>query len=231
MSKKDIKIEELAKKRLEEVKKSNELMGIDENIKDSYFVPSRKNPKNKNELLDIQVQKLITPRKKKTLPFSKDQKKEIEHTITLVKNEFKEKEKNEERFEKQLAKERNKVEKLITKSSKKLSSLIKTDNFDIEEVESTLELHDNYLKKMEEIEDGINTLVLKNPNLPLKERRKFIYKRAYNAETERARKLLIMKKNNTMNWADQNYVEEKKGPKRGPSGWKERLGLEEEEDN
>ncbi|AKU79396.1 hypothetical protein [Spiroplasma turonicum] len=231
MSKKnnsELNYDELAKKRFEEVKNSDKLMGSDKSDKEEYYIPKRKFLNE--DIKHNQKEKLITPRKKKNLPFTKDQKKEIEQTVTLVKKEYKTKTKEEEKFEKKLLKERNKVEKIVIKASKKLESLVKTEEVDFKEVEQTLELHDNNIEKINQIDNELNTLILSNPQLSLKDRRKFIYKKAYNAETERARRLLEMKNKKQMGWSDQNFVEEKKEVKRGPSGWKERLGIIEEED-
>ncbi|ASP27921.1 hypothetical protein SCORR_v1c01460 [Spiroplasma corruscae] len=235
MSKNDknaINFEELARQRLEEVKSSNKLMGVEEGIKNNYYIPKRKNEHSLDETKDLKTSKkgLIKPRKKKEIPISIEQKKELENTITLIKQEFKEKQKKEEKFEKHLLKERHKIEKMISKTSKRLNSLVKNEEIiDADEVEKTLELHDNFIKKIGKIDEDLNTLVLSNPGLTLNDRRKFIYKRAYKAETERARRLLEMKNKNKMNWSDQNYVEDKKGPTRGPEGWKERLGIEEDD--
>ncbi|AGR41562.1 hypothetical protein [Spiroplasma taiwanense] len=212
---------EQAKKRLDEIKKSNEIMGKNSESS-NFFIPKRKNTN-----LDLESNsEIIKPRKRKNLPFTEEQKKEIEETVSNVKQEFKDIEIQNKMLEKKLVKEEQKLTKLIYKTSKKISNLLDKNKED--ELEKTLELQDEYFSALEKIQDDIDTIVLGEANISLQQRRKHIYNNAYNAETERARRIIEMRKNRDMAWSNQIKSDSKKESPREVKSWKERLGLDDD---
>ncbi|WP_338984816.1 hypothetical protein [Spiroplasma endosymbiont of Diplazon laetatorius] len=208
---------EQAKKRLEEIKQSNSLMNSQVTA-NNFYVPKRKN--NSSDNGDVA---LIKPRKKKNLPFTNEQQKEIEKTMSDIQTEYKEIQKEKKTVEKKLIKEEQKLSRLIVKTNKKISSLI--DKEDDEKLEKTVELQAQYLNAFDKIHDDIDTLVLSENKISLEDRRKHIYNNAYNAETERARRLVQLRNNNKASWTNQIKEKKKSASKRSSDNWMERLGI------
>ncbi|WP_339020643.1 hypothetical protein [Spiroplasma endosymbiont of Atherix ibis] len=216
----DSKLEsEKAKKRLEEIKLSNDLINS-QVASNNFYVPKRKSINSINEEVS-----LIKPRKKKNLPFTDQQQNELEKTILDITNEYKDIEKEKKIIEKKLLKEEVKISRLITKNNRRIRSLI--DKEDVQQLEKSVDLQEQYLKAFDKIQDGINTLVLRENNISLEDRRKYIYNKAYNAETERARKLVELRNSNKETWASQIKKEKQQQEgKRSSDDWRERLGID-----
>ncbi|QHX36958.1 hypothetical protein [Spiroplasma sp. BIUS-1] len=206
-----------AKKRLEEIKQSNSLMNS-QMTANNFYVPKRKVSNSGNEQTEI-----IKPRKKKNLPFTDSQQKEIEKTISNIQSEYRENEKEKKIVEKKLIKEEIKLSRLISKTNKKIGSLIDKENK--EQLEKTVELQESYLNAFDKLHDDIDTLVLSENKISLEDRRKHIYNNAYNAETERARKLVQLRNSNKANWTNQLKENKKTVSKRNSDNWMERLGI------
>ncbi|AUB31986.1 hypothetical protein [Spiroplasma floricola] len=216
---KESKLEsEKAKKRLEEIKLSNDLINS-QVASNNFYVPKRKTINSSNEEVS-----LIKPRKKKNLPFTDQQQKELEKTISDITNEYKDIEKEQKNIEKKLLKEEVKISRLITKTNRRIRSLI--DKEDMEQLEKSVDLQEQYIKAFDKVQEGINTLVLRENNISLGERRKYIYNKAYNAETERARRLVELRNSNKETWASQIKKEKQQDDKRPSENWRERLGID-----
>ncbi|AHI53232.1 hypothetical protein [Spiroplasma culicicola] len=200
-------LSDLAKKRLDEIKRSEELMG-NSAASQQYFIPKRKD-NQEVEIVKKTDESIIKPRKHKNLPFSSEEKTEIQKTFSEVKSDLKEKEKANSKLEKQLIKEGYKISKMVKKTTKKINQMIEKD-VDQEDIEKTIELKDNYVDQLKEIHENIKVVNSNyDINMTLKDRRKQIYSNAYNAETERARKLMAMREkgyDGGFNW--QNHVED-----------------------
>ncbi|ALD66779.1 hypothetical protein [Spiroplasma cantharicola] len=209
------------KKRLEEIKNSNILMSSQSTAND-FYVPKRKTKNSQLEKVDI-----IKPRKKKNLPFSPEQQKEIEETITNIQSEYREFDKSSKIFEKRLLKEEQKLSRLILKTNRKIGSLIFKE--DTEQLEKTVELQEEYLKAFDKVHDNIDTIALREQNVSLRDRRKHIYSKAYNAETERARRLIELRNKNRATWTNQIKKEVKANSIRKSENWMERLGILDDE--
>ncbi|WP_342258854.1 hypothetical protein [Spiroplasma endosymbiont of Dioctria linearis] len=220
LDKKTYETEE-TKKRLDEIKNSNILMNSQSTAND-FYVPKRKTKSSHLEKVPI-----IKPRKKKSLPFSPEQQKEIEETITNLQSEYREFDKSNKIFEKRLLKEEQKLSRLILKTNRKIGSLIFKQ--DTNQLERTVELQEEYLKAFDKVHDNIDTIVLREQNISLQDRRKHIYSKAYNAETERARKLIELRNKNRATWTNQIKKEVKENSKRKSENWMERLGILDDE--
>ncbi|AGR42427.1 hypothetical protein [Spiroplasma diminutum] len=208
---------EQTKKRLDEIKNSNILINS-KIAANNFYVPKRKERGQESDQVA-----LIKPRKKKNLPFTDEQQKEIEETMTNIQTEYKQIEKSNRTFEKKLFKEELKISRLISKTNKKIGSLIAQENE--EELEKTVKLQAEYLRVFDKIHDDIDTIILRDNKISLGDRRKHIYNNAYNAETERARKLVELRNKNKSSWSNQIKNELKVEPKRSSDNWMERLGI------
>ncbi|QGS52311.1 hypothetical protein [Spiroplasma tabanidicola] len=192
------------KKRMEEIKKSNDLFK-DVEIKE-FIRPSRLGK-------DISISPnegkptLIKPRRKQEPLVSKEERKELEKTISDVTAELREKNENIIKQHKKLMKEENKFNKLVNKYSKKIE-VMKNKGYSEEKVEKTIELKENYKNKLNQIHQNLLFVEAHqtfDPNMSLKDRRKQIYNNAYNSETRRAQKLIALReaannKKQAFNW-------------------------------
>ncbi|AUM62944.1 hypothetical protein [Spiroplasma monobiae] len=211
-----------AKKRLDEIKQSNSLINSQVTA-NNFYVPKRKIATSN----DAQTT-FIKPRKKKNLPFSNEQQKEIEKTMLDVRSEYRDNLKEKKTVEKKLLKEEIKLSRLISKTNKKIGTLIDKENTG--ELEKTVEMQSEYLNAFDKIHDDINTLVLSENKISLEDRRKHIYNNAYNAETERARKLVQLRNENRASWTNQIKESKKNVSKRKSNNWMERLGILDDEE-
>ncbi len=195
-----------SKKRVEELKKSDEL--VKSKVQGDIIIPKRISTDQAPELNE----QVFKPRKEKNMPFSDEEIKEIEKTISDIRYEIRQKDKFVQKEEKKLIKEGYKLTKLVTKTSKKLNNMLEKGSFSNSDIEKTLELKENYVSKLKEIHDNIKTVASKyTPEMSLQERRKQIYNDAYNAETERAQKIISWRENvklgkSEFNWG--NHVDD-----------------------
>ncbi|QEH62232.1 hypothetical protein SCHIN_v1c10390 [Spiroplasma chinense] len=186
-----------AKKRLEEIKRSDDL--VKANSATNYFVPKRKVVE---EQVISEAHEVIKPRKRKNLPFSEDEKTHIKEVVEEVKQELKTREVTLQKDQKKLFKEGHKISKMVSKVNKKIE-VMKTKGYDEEVIERTLELKEDYVNKLKQIHEEIEVINSSyDPNMSLKDRRRQIYNNAYSAETERARKLIKNAGSNKMSWSD-----------------------------
>ncbi|ARU91165.1 hypothetical protein SCLARK_00446 [Spiroplasma clarkii] len=223
------------RKRIEEIDKSSQ---FNAQGRETYFVPrkslesedpqlveTQKKQSAKDRKIDIEKrhsplenynerpENIIRPRKAAVSPFTDEQKKEITATVDQIKTEHDLHERLIRRKEKEYLKTQNKLIKKINRYERKINIYQEKGRHD--DVEKTMEIKDNLANELKFIQDGFKNISQTfSPNMSLDERRRKIYNNAYNAETNRVRKIVKArqesKTGNGLNWsnhvADSNLV-------------------------
>lgn len=139
---------------------------------------------------------VIKPRKKsqQNIQLMNVDKEELAKTVTDIRNEYREIDKFTRKEEKRLEKERNLFEKKVEKLQHKVDKLVERDEF-TEELTHTMEIQDNYMAAMKEINEHINKIKTDyDPEISLADRRRQIYENSKLASTERAQRLMYIRK-------------------------------------
>ncbi|KAJ3619904.1 hypothetical protein Zmor_008661 [Zophobas morio] len=145
---------------------------------------------------DFDKRDAIKPRKKsqQNTEFANISKDELEKTVNEARFEYREIDKFTKKEEKKLEKERHAFEKKVVKLQQKVERMVDRDQF-TEELTHTLEIQDNYMAAMKEINEHINKIKTDyDPEISLADRRRQIYENSKLASTERAQRLMYIRK-------------------------------------
>lgn len=214
------------RKRIDEIDKSNQ---FNAQANANYIVPRRrdgnveevvKKPvvKEKKTIVENRYSSLenyneapeniYRPRKKVPSAFTDEQQKMISESVELIRNEHDAKERFIKKEEKRLLKDQNKIIKKINKYDRKINLYQQKENYD--EAQKTMELKERLTSELKEIQQNFKEITMSfSPGMSLDERRRKIYNNAYNAETNRVRKMINARqkaeKGNGLNW--ESHVE------------------------
>lgn len=171
---------------------------VEEQNKDSRetIVPKQHKSSVSESNTEFSKHDAIKPRKKsqQTNEFVNVDREELEKTVSEVQNEYREIDKFIKKEEKKLEKERHQIEKKVVKLQHRVEKMVQKEEF-TEELTHTIEIQDNYMAAMKEINEHINKIKTDyDPEISLADRRRQIYENSKLASTERAQKLMYIRK-------------------------------------